>query len=358
MVLKVPPGTMVYDRESGELLADLAAEDSRAVIAKGGIGGRGNAHFATSVQQAPKFAENGEPGEHHLLRLELKLLADVGLLGYPSVGKSTLIAAVSAARPKIADYPFTTLIPNLGVVSVEPQKYFVMADLPGLIEGAHEGVGLGHQFLRHVERTRVLVHMLDVSGMTGRDPLDDFRVINRELGLYSSALSNIPQTVALNKIDVASDPELISRVESALKAEGHTVFRISAATHKGLKPLLYNLWNRLEESRNRPSESPDEELVKIKAPRETDSRYWEARLLEPGEWVVEGKGFERLVAMTNMDNDFALRRFQRTLEKSGVHRKLREMGAKEGDNVRIGSVEFTYEDEDLEQENHPFARRR
>src|SRR2546423_183271 len=235
LVLKVPPGTAVYDRDSGELLADLTAIGDRAVVAKAGAGGRGNAHFATSVRQAPKFSEMGEPGEQRWLRLELKLLADVGLLGYPSVGKSTLIAAVSAAKPKIADYPFTTLIPNLGVVYVEPQKSFVMADLPGLIEGAHEGVGLGHQFLRHVERTRVLVHMLDVSGMTGREPLDDFRIINRELALYSERMAELPQVVALNKMDVASDPEMVDRVELTLKSEGHTVFRISAATRQGLE---------------------------------------------------------------------------------------------------------------------------
>ena len=357
LVLKVPVGTMVYDRDSGKLLADLSRDDSRAVITKGGVGGRGNAHFATSVQQAPKFAENGEPGEHRLLRLELKLLADVGLLGYPSVGKSTLISAVSAARPKIADYPFTTLIPNLGVVSVEPQKSFVMADLPGLIEGAHEGVGLGHQFLRHVERTRVLVHMLDVSGMTGRDPLDDLHIINRELELYSPELAKIPQTVALNKIDVASDPELIKCVESALKSEGHDVFRISAATHKGLKQLLYHIWNRLEDSRTAPAKPAEEEMARIKAPKEEDTRQWEAKEQEPGHWVISGKGFERLVAMTNLDNDFALRRFQRSLERAGVNRKLKELGAKEGDTVRIGKVEFTYEDEDLESVEHPFAKR-
>src|SRR5262245_16428476 len=190
LVLKVPPGTAAYDRDSGVLVADLIELGSRAMVAKGGVGGRGNAHFASSIQQAPKFAEKGEPGEERWLRLELKLLADVGLLGFPSVGKSTLIAAVSAARPKIAEYPFTTLVPNLGVVYMEPGKSFVMADLPGLIEGAHEGAGLGHQFLRHVERTRVLVHMLDISGMTGRDPLEDFRVINRELELYSPELAN------------------------------------------------------------------------------------------------------------------------------------------------------------------------
>jgi len=349
LVLQVPPGTVVYDRDTGEMLADLTAPGTRAVVAKGGVGGRGNAHFATSVQQAPRFAENGEPGEHRWLRLELKLLADVGLLGYPSVGKSTLIAAVSAARPKIADYPFTTLVPNLGVVYVEPHKSFVMADLPGLIEGAHEGVGLGHQFLRHAERTRVLAHLLDVSGLSGRDPLEDFRILNRELALYSEALATLPQVVALNKIDVAADPDLVDRVEKTLREEGHTVFRISAATRQGLEPLLYHLWNRLEEARNREPATPAEPVIEIKARRQEDFRRWEVRQTAPDVWVVEGKGLERLVAMTDLNNEYAVRRLQRTLERSGVHRKLKEMGAKDGDTVRIGSAEFDYAEEDDEE---------
>lgn len=350
LVLKVPAGTMVYDRESGDLIADLATPQSRTVIVKGGVGGKGNAKFTSSIQQAPKFAENGEPGEHRLLRLELKLLADVGLLGYPSVGKSTLIAAVSAARPKIADYPFTTLVPNLGVVEVEQGKSFVMADLPGLIEGAHEGVGLGHQFLRHVERTRVLVHVLDVSGMTGRDPMEDFRIINRELAHYSESLSQIPQTVALNKMDVAADLDAVDLLEKTLQSEGNTVFRISAATRQGLQPLLYHLWDRLEEARAAEPPAKPSGVVHIKAPVEEDSRRWEAKPAGPGEWVIEGKGFERLVAMTNLDNDYALRRFQRSLEKAGVNRKLKDLGAKDGDTVRIRNIEFEWQDEDGEDE--------
>jgi GTP-binding protein len=340
---------VIYDSESGELLADLTANGQREVIAKGGVGGRGNAQFATSVQQAPKFAEKGEPGEHRNLRLELKLLADVGLLGFPSVGKSTLIASVSAAKPKIADYPFTTLVPNLGVVYMGPEKSFVMADLPGLIEGAHGGAGLGIQFLRHVERTRVLVHMLDVSGMSGRDPLEDFAIINRELALHSEALAAIPQTVALNKIDVAADPALVDSVESALRSAGHTVFRISAATRQGLQPLLYHLWDRLEEARS-ASPPPSDDVARIKAPREEDARQWEIRRESDGAWVVGGRGFERYVAMTDLDNEHALRRFQRTLEKSGVNRKLRDLGAQDGDTVRIRDVEFEYQDEDIERD--------
>lgn len=349
LVLQVPPGTVVYDRDTGERLADLTVPGERAVVARGGVGGKGNAQFTTSVHQAPKFAEKGEPGEHRWLRLELKLLADVGLLGYPNVGKSTLIAAVSAARPKIADYPFTTLVPNLGVVYVEPHKSFVMADLPGLIEGAHEGVGLGHQFLRHVERTRVLAHLLDVSGLTGRDPLEDFRALNRELALYSERLAALPQVVVLNKIDVAADPAQVDRVEATLRAEGHAVFRISAATRQGIEPLLYHLWEQLEEARRQEPRQPAEPVVQIRAPRAEDYRRWEVRQTAPDEWVVEGKGMERLVAMTDLNNEHAVRRLQRTLERSGVHRKLKQLGAKDGDTVRIGSAEFDYEDEDGEE---------
>jgi GTP-binding protein len=348
LVLKVPAGTAVYDRDTGELLADLIGHDSRAIVAKGGVGGRGNAHFATSVRQAPKFGENGEPGEQRWLRLELKMLADVGLLGFPSVGKSTLIAAVSAARPKIADYPFTTLIPNLGVVEVTQGKFFVMADLPGLIEGASQGVGLGHQFLRHVERTRLLVHMLDVSGMSGRDPLEDFAVINRELALYSEEMADLPQVVALNKMDVASDLEMVDRVQAALEVEGHRVFRISAATHMNLQPLLYYVSDRLDEIRAAEPEVPVDDVLQIKAESREDTRRWDARRDEDGAWIIEGKGIQRFVAMTDLNNDHALTRLQRTLEKMGVNRKLRELGAQEGDTVRIGKAEFEYQDEDVE----------
>ncbi len=346
LIMKIPPGTAVYDSDSGQLLADLTALDARQVVLKGGSGGRGNAHFANSVRQAPKFAEQGEPGEVRNIRLELKLLADVGLLGYPSVGKSTLIAAVSAARPKIADYPFTTLIPNLGVVSIEPQKSFVMADLPGLIEGASEGIGLGHQFLRHVERTRLLVHILDVGGLTGRDPLEDFRIINRELELYSDRMSKLAQVVALNKMDMVTDTTEVDSLQSKLEIEGHHVFRISAATHDGLKPLLYYVWDRLEEVRNEPP--PAEEVVVIKAEIKEDYRKWDISKDEDGTWVVTGRGIERAVSMTDLNNDFAVYRLQRTLETSGVHRKLREMGAQEGDAVRIGTSVFDYEDEETD----------
>jgi GTPase len=348
LVMKVPQGTVVTDTESGQIIADLSAPDSRAVIAKGGIGGRGNSHFVTAIHQAPKFAEKGEPGEHKVLKLELKLLADVGLLGYPNVGKSTLIAAVSAAKPKIANYPFTTLVPNLGVVYVEAERSFVMADIPGLIEGASEGVGLGHQFLRHVERTRLLIHILDMSGMTGRDPLADFEVINRELALYSENLAQLPQLVALNKIDVAMEPEMIDTVEAALTERGHKVYRISAATQQGVRQLIYDVMTRLEqiraEDRKREAEAPSH--VTFTAAPEEDDRHWEVHQEDPHTFAVIGRGLERMVAMTDFENDFAVRRLQRSLEKIGVNKRLKAMGAQDGDTVRIRDVEFDYEDED------------
>ena len=348
MVLKVPIGTVATDVGTGQVLADLTRHGQKAMIARGGQGGKGNAHFASSVQQAPKFAENGEPGESRKVRLELKLLADVGLIGYPNVGKSTLIAALSAARPKIADYPFTTLVPNLGVVRVDEERTFVAADIPGLIEGASEGVGLGHQFLRHVERTRLLVHVIDVSGTTGRDPLDDYAIINRELAAYNERLASLPQVIALNKTDVA-DPEAVELLHAEFAEEDRPVFAISAATRAGLEPLVYFLAERLSEM---PLEAPllDEEIVRITADSvrgRRPSRRWEAHY-EAGEevYVVSGPGMERLVAMTDMNNEAALHRLQRTLERSGVINKLRALGAKEGSTVRIRDIEFNFVDED------------
>ena len=347
VVMRVPQGTVVTNIETGEVIADLSRPDAVAIIAKGGIGGRGNAHFATSIHQAPKFAEKGEPGEHFRLKLELKLLADVGLLGFPNVGKSTLIAAVSAAKPKIANYPFTTLVPNLGVVYVEDGRSFVMADIPGLIEGASEGVGLGHQFLRHVERNRLLIHLLDVSGMTGREPLEDFDILNRELALYSDALAALPQIVALNKIDVAPDPADVDALEAELKSRGHTVYRISAVARQGLKPLLYDIMARLEVLRNEEQARLDAEpeTLHITAKTQEDDRRWEARQTGPGAFEVVGRGIERMVAMTDLENDYAVRRLQKSLDKIGITGKLKEIGATDGDTVRIRTIEFEYEDE-------------
>lgn len=356
LVLRVPPGVVVTDLATGAVIADLSDPDARVVVARGGIGGRGNAHFVNSVHQAPHFAERGEPGEHRSLRLELKLLADVGLLGYPNVGKSTLIAAVSAARPRIADYPFTTLVPNLGVVYVEQERSFVMADIPGLIEGASEGVGLGYQFLRHVERTRLLIHVLDVSGMTGREPLQDFAVLNRELARYNDSLAHLPQIVALNKIDVAVDPDALDTLEQELRSREYPVFRISAATRAGLQALVYAVMGRLEALR--AETPPPSEKISITAPIQEDDQRWEALRVDANTFTVTGRSIERMVAMTDLDNYEALRRLQRTLDRIGVTRRLKLLGAQDGHTVSIRGIEFEYEDEDREEESSSAETRR
>ncbi len=357
-ILRVPPGTVITDEETGEVLADLTQADQTAVIARGGVGGKGNAHFATSIHQAPKFAELGEPGEGHKVKMELKLLADVGLLGFPNVGKSTLVAAVSAARPKIANYPFTTLVPNLGVVYVDTNRSFVMADIPGIIEGASEGHGLGHQFLRHVSRSRLLIHLLDVSGLSGRDPLSDFEILNEELRLYDERLSELPQIVALNKTDVLSENELdaVETLEAELRSRDLTVYRISAATRTGLSPLIYDCMSRLEAMPRDFSpldDTPDH--VHIVAQREDDREQFAIETPEPGLFVVSGKGLERRVAMTDTSNEFSLRRLQRSMERMGVNGRLKALGVKDGDTVKIGEMEFDYEDEDKRDEEEEEA---
>lgn len=338
VVLKVPVGTLVFEEGHEAPLFDLVLHGQRAIVAKGGRGGRGNMHFTSPTRQAPAFAEMGEPGEERGLRLELKLLADVGLLGFPNVGKSTLISQISAARPKIANYPFTTLIPNLGVVKVEEDS-FVVADIPGIIEGASEGAGLGHQFLKHVERTRLLVHILDVSGSTGRDPAEDYAILNRELAAYSERLASLPQIVALNKMDVTGAAEIAAEVKAAL-GEDALVFEMSAATGKGVREIVYHLAQQLREI-PKPIASPEAavETILILAP---EKETWEVTREDDGTWVVTGAPVEKLVAMTDLGRDEAVRKLHRQLKSRGVLDKLAEMGAEDGDSVRIGEVEFDY----------------
>jgi GTP-binding protein len=337
--LRLPVGTQVRDAGTGVLIADLTHEGRRVVVARGGQGGRGNARFVSSTHQTPRFAEKGEPGEERELLLELKLIADVGLVGFPNVGKSTLISRISAARPKIADYPFTTLQPNLGVVEVEPGKTFVVADIPGLIEGASEGAGLGHQFLRHVERTRLLVHVLDLSPETMREPHEDFEVVNRELAAHSAALAARPQVVALNKIDMPGAAERAEAFLRRLEEEGLEVHRVSALTGEGLRPLVYALWRRLE-TLPRPQPETGEEIVRYTL---REDRAWDARR-DGDVFLVSGKGVERLVAMTDLDSEAGVRRLQRILERMGVVGRLRDLGARDGDLVRIGRTEFDFID--------------
>lgn len=336
--IKVPVGTLIFDEESDELLADLVEAGQKAVVVKGGRGGRGNARFPTSVNRAPTFAEHGEPGEERKLRLELKLLADVGLVGYPSVGKSSLIASVSAARPEIAAYHFTTLTPVLGIVKIDEQTNFVMADIPGLIEGAHEGRGLGIEFLRHIERTRLIIHVLDASGMEGRDPLEDYHTINRELKAYSERLATRPQLVAANKMDLPDARERFPELARILTAEGREVFPISAATGEGVRPLIQRVAELL-------AVLPKEEAVIpqiVAEPADASTADFQIRRDDSGAYIVEGKNIERLVAMTRFHDEESLRRFQNILRRNGIEDALRQRGIKEGDTVRIRDMEFEF----------------
>ncbi|MBO5588167.1 MAG: GTPase ObgE, partial [Anaerovibrio sp.] len=343
-IVKVPQGTLVKDADTGEILADLTEIGQEAVIAKGGRGGRGNAKFANSANRAPTFAELGEPGESRNLILELKLLADVGLVGYPSVGKSSLVAAVSAARPEIAEYHFTTITPVLGVVSVgdiDDERSFVMADIPGLIDGASEGVGLGHDFLRHVERTKVIVHIVDASGVEGRDPVEDYYKINKELKIYSEKIARRPQILAANKMDLPGAQENFERLKELAEKEGIEIFPISAATRQGTKELIQRVAQVLDEY----VEEPDvEEGVKVYDAKEEDPDKVTITRNDAGDFIVSSKSLDKLVAMTNFGNDEAIRRFQYIWRIKGIDKKLIERGIKEGNTVRIGEMEFEYRD--------------
>lgn len=339
-IVKVPAGTLVRDASTNEVLADLVNEGDEAVVAKGGRGGRGNAKFATSANRAPTFAELGEPGESRTLLLELKLLADVGLVGYPSVGKSSIIASVSAARPEIADYHFTTITPVLGVVSLGDAQNFVMADIPGLIEGASEGIGLGHDFLRHIERTKVIVHVLDASGIEGRDPVEDFYKINKELELYSDKLAKRSQVIAANKIDLPQASENLARIEEMAEKEGLKVFKVSAATKEGLQDLMKYVYQMLQDYQEEVEEESAEKIYN--AEEDTDDDITIKRDMTGNGFIVSGKALEKLVAMTNFGNDEAIRRFQYIWRLKGIDERLRKEGIKEGDSVYIGEMEFEY----------------
>lgn len=333
LLIPVPPGTVAYEAESNELLADLTAEEQKALVARGGRGGRGNAAFVTSTNQAPRLAERGEPGQERWLRLELKLIADVGLVGVPNAGKSTFLAAVSAARPKIADYPFTTLVPNLGVVAIDDDS-FVLADLPGLIEGAHLGAGLGHKFLRHVERTRVLIHLLD--GLSA-NPLEDLDTINAELTLFDPRLAHKPQIVVLNKMDLPQVQALWPSVKKALADRGLSAMSISAVTGQGVVAVLRHAAQLLREL---PQEEPDTGERAIFRLPEDDEAFTITR--EDDAWRVQGVKVERVVAMTNWEYDEAVMRTQRILGAMGVSAALEEAGIQAGDTVYIGDIELEW----------------
>ena len=338
-IVEVPPGTVVYDDDTGEVIADLVNNEQEAVIVKGGKGGRGNMRFTTASNPAPNIAENGEPGEERNIRVELKLIADVGLIGLPNVGKSTLLSVVSAAKPKIANYHFTTLAPNLGVVATGDERSFVMADLPGLIEGAHEGVGLGHQFLRHVERTRLLVHVVDMANTEGRNPLDDYETINEELHQYDEHLATKRQIIVANKMDMPGADENLRAFREAL-AERIDIYPISALTKSGINELKYAIANALEEIPKDTSPLTE----KIVFTYEEEKPDFEIKRADDGSFVILGDKVERLFLMTDFSTDEGAKRFARQMRRLGIDDALREKGATDGDIVRLLDVEFEFID--------------
>ncbi len=338
LILKVPQGTLVRIGDEEALLADLVEDGQRVLAVKGGRGGKGNARFASNRDKAPTIAEKGEPGEESWIRLELKVLADVGLLGMPNAGKSTFISKVSAARPKIADYPFTTLEPNLGIVNLGDGQNFCIADVPGLIEGAHKGAGLGHHFLRHVERTRVMIHILDMSGQAGRDPLEDFTAINKELELYKAELAGKPQLIAANKMDLPESAAHLERLKENFGA-AYEIFPISAIREDHLKPLLYRAYELIQTAE--PEAVPTEE---VKITRFEPRQPFAIRRDERGFFLVEGEEIKKWIAMTDFDNEAAVRRLQRIFAKMGLDTALKKAGASEGDTVVAYDLVFDYQE--------------
>lgn len=339
LYIGVPIGTVIKDAETGKVVADLSEEGQVERILPGGRGGKGNSHFATSTRQAPRFARDGEKGIEKEFILELKLLADVGLLGFPNVGKSTFISKVTSAKPKIADYHFTTIIPNLGVVKGEFGDSFVIADIPGIIEGASEGTGLGLQFLRHIERTRLLLHFLDVSGSEGRNPVEDFKIINKELEKYSEKLAKRKQVIVANKIDIMQDEELYKQVEELAKKEGLELFKISAATGEGIKELMKRVSELLKEL-------PKEEIIEGVDERviytlKDDEDEFEINVVD-GEYIVSGPAVERLMGRVNIQDNESMHYFQKQLNELGIEARLKEKGIKEGDTVKILEWEFEW----------------
>ncbi|UTR09249.1 GTPase ObgE [Evansella sp. LMS18] len=341
MTVRVPPGTTVIDEATGKIIADLTEAGQKAVIAHGGRGGRGNSRFATPANPAPEIAENGQPGQEREIVLELKVLADAGLVGFPSVGKSTLLSVVSAAKPKIAEYHFTTLTPNLGVVETDDNRSFVLADLPGLIEGAHSGTGLGHQFLRHIERTRVIVHVIDMSGLEGRDPYEDYLTINEELKEYNLRLTERPQIIVANKMDLPESEDNLERFREQVGDEAE-IFPISAVTKKGLDPLLRAVMDKVETTSEFPlyeEEEMEQRVVYKFTKREAPFTITRD---DDGAYVIEGHEIETMFKMTNFDREDAVKRFSRKMRHMGIDDALREKGATDGDTVRILSYEFEF----------------
>lgn len=344
IVLRVPEGTVVYEAESGKVIADMSGENRRQVILTGGRGGKGNMHYATATMQAPKYAQPGQPARELEVRLELKVIADVGLVGYPNVGKSTFLSRVTNARPKIANYHFTTLTPNLGVVDLEGADGFVIADIPGLIEGASEGVGLGHQFLRHIERTRVLIHIVDAASTEGRDPVDDIYKINGELAAYNVDLKERPQVIAANKTDVIYDDgqeNPVDRLKAEFEPRGIRVFPISAVTGKGVKELLYYVKGLLD-SMEKKSITFEQEFFPEDVLIQENLPYTVERIEDGHVFVVEGPKIERMLGYTNLESEKGFAFFQRFLKDAGILEDLEKAGIQEGDTVRMYGFDFDY----------------
>ena len=340
LYIKVPPGTVIKDIETGRVLADLRYHGQQKVLARGGSGGKGNARFATSTRQAPKFAQPGHKGEERWVFLELKSIADVGLIGFPNVGKSTILSVLTSARPKIANYHFTTLAPNLGVVEVDREHSFILADIPGLIKGAHKGSGLGHDFLRHIERTRLLIHVVDVSGIEGRDPIEDFNIINNELKTYSSKLMQRPQIVVANKCDIPGYEKNLERLKEYLHPKGIKVFPVSAVQKQGFTQLL---WEIVEMLKKLPEDQPfEDDEVEIYDNIQQEPPF--EITMDGDVYVVSGYFIDRLMDSINLNDDDSFQYFQRALRRRGIIDALREKGIKDGDTVRIKDIEFDYYD--------------
>ena len=342
IILKVPEGTIIRDEETGKIMLDMSGDNRRVVFLEGGKGGLGNQHYATSTMQAPKYAKPGQPAKELNVILELKCIADVGLVGFPNVGKSTFLSIVSNAKPKIANYHFTTLNPILGVVDIEGAGGFVIADIPGLVEGASEGIGLGLDFLRHIERTRILVHVVDAAGTEGRDPIEDVKLINNELKKYGSDVSKKPQVIAANKLDVCENPdEIVQKLKDEFEPEGYEVFPISAASNKGVKELIYHLSEMLKKYPKKtvvfePEMTPEFGGLYNNEPFEV---YFDE---EENEYVIEGPRIEKMLGYTNLDSEKGFMFFQKFLKENGILDRLKELGINEKDTVRMYGYKFDY----------------
>ncbi|MGN1166786.1 MAG: GTPase ObgE [Lachnospiraceae bacterium] len=341
IVLKVPEGTVIKEAESDKVIADMSGENRRQVVLKGGKGGLGNQHFATATMQIPKYAQPGQPAQELWVKLELKVIADVGLIGFPNVGKSTLLSRVTNAQPKIANYHFTTLNPNLGVVDLEGAKGFVIADIPGLIEGASEGVGLGHEFLRHIERTKMMIHVVDAAGSEGRDPIDDIYKINTELQAYNPEIASRPQVIAANKTDLiySEDDDPVEKLRQEFEPKGIKVFPISGATGQGMKELLYYVSDQLGKLDSKPiifeqEYFPENELIYLDLPYTVEK--------EDDMYVVEGPKIEKMLGYTNLDSEKGFAFFQKFLKDTGILEELEEAGIQEGDTVKMYGLQFDY----------------